>query len=201
MAEGTNGNQVSMAFNLVLDELQKGRESLLKDLATAAERGDFDAVAELTSRLKRVDLLAEEIRRLQSEWEAISNPTIPETCAQAPLEVPDQYELCHPTLQALRVLGGEGKIRDIAETVIRQMQLPDEVTQQLDESTFKPKLEEELGWARTILKTCGLINNPQPGVGVWVLTEEGYAQQPMEADDFKRLYRKYLQQRRQRPSS
>ncbi len=58
MAEGTNGNQVSMAFNLVLDELQKGREGLLRDLATAAERGDFDAVAELTSRLKRVDLLA-----------------------------------------------------------------------------------------------------------------------------------------------
>ena len=35
MSEETNDNQVSVAFNLVLDELPKAREDLVKDLTDA----------------------------------------------------------------------------------------------------------------------------------------------------------------------
>ncbi len=47
MVEETNDNQVSVAFNLVLDELPKARANLVRDLTAAAERGDYEAVVNL----------------------------------------------------------------------------------------------------------------------------------------------------------
>ena len=44
--------------------------------------------------------------------------------------VPDRYELCSPTLQALRALGGKGWLPEINQKVIEQMQLPREVIRQ-----------------------------------------------------------------------
>ena len=176
----------------------------MEALARAAGSGDYDAVAELTERLKRADALKNEMERLQEEWQAVFYPETvePELFAPAPFDshtalgVPDQYDLCGPTLQALRALGGRGRIRDIVETVIGQMSLTDEVTRPLHEGGPQTELEWQLGWARTILKTCGLVDNPQPGL--WVLTETGSRQQWMDASEVKVLYRQSLDRRRQR---
>ena len=73
------------------------------------------------------------------------------------------------------------------------MQLPDYVTQQLHGGSHQTELEWQLGWARTVLKTCGLVDNPRPGV--WVLTELGSRQQSVEPDHIKSLYRQSLEAR------
>ena len=45
------------------------------------------------------------------------------------MDMPQANELLNPTLDALSALGGSGSIQEIAETVIQQMQLPDDITQ------------------------------------------------------------------------
>ena len=199
-----SSDYIPAAFSEVLSEFSKAREILVEALAGAAGIGDYNAVSELTARLKRADTLKIEVERLREEWQAVFHPeTIeielfasPPADSQVALGVPDQYDLCSPTLQTLRTLGGKGRIRDIAETVIDQMNLTDEVTGQLHEGGPQTELEWQLGWARTILKTCGLVDNPQQGL--WVLTEAGSRQLWMDAGEIKVLYRQHLDRRRQR---
>ncbi len=101
-----------------------------------------------------------EVERLQEEWQAVFHLEAidaellepPTYDSQSAFGVPDQYDLCSPTLQALRALGGRGRIRDIADKVIDQMDLTDEITRQLHEGGPQTELEWQLGWARTILK-------------------------------------------------
>ena len=204
MAEEMSGDYMPEVFGNVLSEFAKGREDLVQALTRAAEIGDYDAVAELTERLKRADALKDEVERLQEEWQAVFPSEVidaesfepPPYDGRTAFGVPDQYDLCSPTLQALRAMGGRGRIRDIVETVIQQMNFTDEITRQLHEGGPKTELEWQLGWARTILKTCGLVDNPQQGL--WVLTDAGSRQQRMDAGEVKVLYRQSLDRRRQR---
>ncbi len=193
MSEDINGDRVADAFNSLRGALPAAREDLVEKLTAAAESADYGAVAELTAALKRIDTLGLEVERLHSEWDSISNPPVFETASS---NVPDQYDLCSPTLQALRTLGGKASIREVVDTVIDQMGVPEEVTGQMHEDGKNTELEHQLGWARTILKTCGMVDNPQSGV--WVVTELGLRQHWMEPDEIKKLYRLALNQRRQR---
>ena len=188
-------NAIPAAFNLVLDELSKAREAVVEDLAVAAKRSDYTVVLQLTERLKRMDTLKDEVGRLQLEWDAIFEPEPLGESKDAgeEVDVPDQYELCGPTLQALHTLGGNGSIRDIVETVIRQMALPEEITRQPHEGSHQTELEWQLGWSRTVLKRCGLVNNPRSGV--WVLTEAASSRLGISADEVKILYRQSLSRR------
>ena len=199
-----SGDGIPSAFDKVLSEFPRAREILVEALTRAAEVGDYKAVAELTTRLKRADVLKNEVERLREEWQAVFHPEAIETELFASLGagsevafgVPDQYDLCSPTLQALRSLGGSGRRREIADKVIEQMDLKEGITRQLREGGPQTELEWQLGWARTILKTCGLVDNPQQGL--WVLTEAGSRQQWMDAGEIKVLYRQHLDRRRQR---
>ena len=204
MAEEMTVEHLPAGFDEILSKFSGARESLVDALASAAGTGDYNAVAELTARLKRADTLKNEVERLRGERQAVFHPeaTEVELFASPPAEgqtafgVPDQYDLCSPTLRALRAMGGSGRIRDIVDKVIDQMELPEEVTRQLHEGGPQTELEWQLGWARTILKTCGLVDNPRQGV--WVLTEAGSRQQWMDAGEIKVLYRQSLDRRRQR---
>ena len=206
MLEGTPAEQSQEAFRSILAELQTLRDRLVKELSVAAETADYGAISEFTSRLKRADVLKIELERLEEEWWRIFNagavqPGLPEIVddGKHPLvAVPDQYELCSPTMDALRTLGGAGRNLDIAETVIGQMHLPKEVTRQLHEGGPQTELDWQLGWARTILKTCGFVDNPQQGL--WELTDCGTRHLWMAADEIRRLYRQRLDERRQRSS-
>ena len=197
MASETNDNQVSAAFDYILNELPKSCFSLVKEMSVAADLGDYDAVSELTGRLKRADVLKNELEQMQAEWQSVFDPESvpakllesPSFGGDAPIYAPGQFELCSPTLRAIRTLGGKGRMEDINQTVIKQMQLPVEITrQQLYFGYYeegKSKVEWELDWARTILKRCGLIDNPKRGI--WELTELGRSQQWLTAAEWKSL--------------
>ena len=204
MTEEMSGDNALTAFGEILSEFDEARAGLVEALARAAGSGDYDAVGELTERLKRADTLKNEVERLSEEWQAVFPPESIEAESLEPppadsysdLGVPDQYELCSPTLQALRTMGGRGWRLDIVKTVIDQMGFTEEVTHLLHEGGPQTELEWQLGWARTILKTCGFVDNPQRGL--WVLTEAGSRQQWMDADEVNILYQQRLDERRQR---
>ena len=201
-----SGDRIPSAFGEILSEFPKAREILVEALTRAAETGDYNAVAELTTRLKRADTLKNEVERLCEEWQAVFHPEAIETelfvsppaDSEVAFRVPDQWDLCSPTLQALRALDGRGRIQEIVDKVIEQMDLTEEITRQLHEGGPQTELEWQLGWARTILKNCGLVDNPQQGQGLWVLTEAGSRQQWMDAGEIKILYRQHRDRRRQR---
>ena len=106
------------------------------------------------------------------------------------MTVPREYDLSNPVVEALRALGGSGSKQQIAEAVIGQMQLPDDVVRQPHGTSGQTEFEYRLAWALTILKTCGLATNPKRGT--WVLTKSGFRQQPFGAAEIKRQYFIYL---------
>ena len=102
------------------------------------------------------------------------------------MKIPNHYELCEPTMEALRALDGKGWNKDIFEAVVQQMGLPEEAVQLSHASGPGTQLEHRLTRARTVLKTCGLIKNPKRGL--WVLTEEGFHRPAMGTEEFRRMY-------------
>ena len=102
------------------------------------------------------------------------------------MKVPTEYELCDPTVQSLRILGGTGSIQDIVQNAIHWMQLPDDLVRHPHGNSRQTELEYRLAWARTVLKTCGFIHNPKRGV--WGLTEEGFHQPVIDSAEIRRFY-------------
>ena len=84
---------------------------------------------------------------------------------------PTYTELIIPTYDALKQLGGSGTNNEIYERVIVDLNLSDEV---LDEphlgSLNQSEVEYQLAWARTYLKSYGIIVNSARSV--WSITSE-----------------------------
>jgi restriction system protein len=90
----------------------------------------------------------------------------------AGVAIPTMLELMWPTLQALKELGGSGRIEEIVESVIEA----EGFTEEQQEVRRKPgdrmsKIEYRLGWARNRLKNIGAIENSARGV--WAITDLG----------------------------
>ena len=112
------------------------------------------------------------------------------------MDVPKFQELFNPTLDALRALGGSGSNQEIARVVVQQGQFSDYVVQQLHGDGPMTELEYRLMWARTYLKSYGLLNNSQRGV--WSLTETGSRGNEIDPDDIRRfVVEQYRRNRRQ----
>lgn len=106
------------------------------------------------------------------------------------IKVPNHFELCHPTVQALRILGGKGSIKEIAELVVQRMQIPEELVGQPHGDSSQTELEYRLAWARTVLKSCGMVVNAQRSL--WALTEKGFRHAPIDANQIAKLYSQRL---------
>ncbi|MCD7726322.1 MAG: restriction endonuclease [Clostridiales bacterium] len=85
---------------------------------------------------------------------------------------PTYYELIEPVFKALVELDGSGSNDEICETIIRMLQLPDNVVDEPHKgaASQRTELEYQLAWARTYLKKYGAISNSSRGV--WMITPE-----------------------------
>lgn len=102
------------------------------------------------------------------------------------MNVPRDFDLCEPTLQALRSLNGKGTVGQISGVVIDQMGLTEEVTGKLWWDGPETELDYQLGWARNILETCELATELHKGL--WVLTEKGMYHPPVDVEAMKKAY-------------
>ena len=107
--------------------------------------------------------------------------------------VPQYHELFNPTLAAIRTLGGSASNAEIANRVIEDMRLPDDITQLPHGRGNLTELEYRLSWARTYLKQFGVIDNSERGV--WSFTESGTHAGHVEPSDVV----EYVRQRHRRP--
>ncbi len=87
-------------------------------------------------------------------------------------EIPSRWDLLNPTLNAIRHLGGSAHIGEIVESVTNELQPAEGVTTQLHGAGPMTQFEYQLYWARTELKTSGIITNSSHGV--WSLTLKGH---------------------------
>src|SRR5260370_25304504 len=84
-------------------------------------------------------------------------------------DVPQREEMYNPLLQALRDLGGAGVNEEIADRVIKTLNVPEEVASVLHstDNSNETELEYRLAWARTYLKNFGMLE--RSGRGVWAI--------------------------------
>ncbi len=85
--------------------------------------------------------------------------------------VPTPDKLLWPTIVALKSLGGSASNEELLEKVIEIESLPDDVTSVIHSDNRQTKLNYNLAWARTNLKTFGAVANSARGV--WVITPKG----------------------------
>lgn len=111
--------------------------------------------------------------------------------------LPTQEQLLWPTLEAVRVLGGSGRIDEIDEKAIELGRFTEEQQAVPHRDGPKMELEYRLAWARSMLKWVGLIDNSVRGV--WSITDLG--RQASEADverRYKERRAEHLRTRRER---
>lgn len=86
--------------------------------------------------------------------------------------IPNQFELMWPTLEALRNLGGSGRIDEIVEAVIAGEGFSEEQQEVRRRSGDRMSMiEYRLAWARNGLKQIGAVENSARGV--WAITDFG----------------------------
>lgn len=99
-----------------------------------------------------------------------------------PHGMPDYSALINPTITALQVLGGSGKIDEIYNEVLKILSLPDEIVDfQHSEKSSQSELQYRLAWARTYLKNYGIIENSSRGV--WVILPQYKDIKSVDVDD------------------
>ena len=86
-------------------------------------------------------------------------------------QIPSLAAMQKWTLLAMQDLGGSAHNREIYERVKAILQLPDEVVDELRGDGRQTVIDHRIAWARTHLKSDGLMDNPQRSV--WTLTEAG----------------------------
>ncbi|HVA88442.1 MAG TPA: restriction endonuclease [Chloroflexota bacterium] len=86
------------------------------------------------------------------------------------MPVPKYHQLFNPVLEALRRLGGSASISELNEEVIKNVHLSDTDLAERHNQRLT-KLEYQLHWTRSYLKSYGLLDNTTRGV--WILTPKG----------------------------
>ncbi|MDP9437896.1 MAG: winged helix-turn-helix domain-containing protein [Actinomycetota bacterium] len=104
--------------------------------------------------------------------------------------IPSYTELIQPTLTALHDLGGIAGTFMVDEAVIERLQLPEEALERTRPApqTSRSEIGYRLAWARTYLKSYGLLENPQRGL--WQLTPLGRSVRTVDAEELVRSARR-----------
>lgn len=103
-------------------------------------------------------------------------------------EVPQQTQMVVPTLEAIRSLGGSGRVSEIDSAVVKIINLSESQAAVLHGTGPRTEVAYRCAWARTYLKNMGLVNNSTRGV--WTLTPKGESAQH---DELRDLYLEFRQ--------
>ena len=102
------------------------------------------------------------------------------------------HELFNPTLKALHLLGGSGRIQEIDDIAVGILKLSDEEIAELHKpgQSNQTRIAYRLAWARSWLKRYGLLENSSRGV--WALTKEGTSTTEVDGKEVQRTVNEIL---------
>lgn len=175
-------NGVHLAFEILLEELEKVANALNEDGAEALKRGDYDKAQEAIAKAKRLADLRDRVKALQKEWNTLfaSQETVVKRQKarkkrerlQRGLRTPeDAFRL--PILETLEELGGRGTVAEVLERVEAKMK------SNLNRCDYEPlpssgviRWRNTAQWCRNTLVKEGLMKSDSPR-GIWEISEKG----------------------------
>jgi restriction system protein len=111
-------------------------------------------------------------------------------------KIPTFDSLMNPLLRALFDLGGSGSIGEIYEKVLELEKIPEDIVSMPHdpERSNTTEIAYRLGWARTYLKKCGLLENSSRGV--WALTSKAKKEKEVDPQEVAKSVRKSFRDER-----
>lgn len=176
-------DEVAVAFDMVLEEIENAIAALNREGAQAFEGGKYDIARDLMEKGSQMTAFRDRAKDLQKEWLNIfaavvpSKPRKPKAPRykklQQGLRTPeDEFRI--PILQALVELGGTAPVNDVLVKVETwtSHKLNTYDRQSLPSDPTIPRWRNTAQWARAAMVKEGLLSSNSPR-GVWEITDSG----------------------------
>lgn len=176
-------NEVTIAFDIVLEEIENAIAALNQQGAQAFQSGKYDVAKELMEIGSQMAAFRTKVKDLQREWHNIFAFVSPPRTRKAGKRVAERLKqglrtpedaFRVPILESLVELGGSAPIADVLDRVEAKMRnrlntydhspLPSDPTQTRWRNTAQ--------WARHTMVQEGLLSPNSPR-GIWEITETG----------------------------
>lgn len=169
---------VTAAFDLLLNELEKTLKNTRQAAATASESGRYDEAESCLQVARKLEGLISGIRGKQKDWEALSGARTSRRSgehkpgARGQRTPQEAYRL--PILRALVAMGGEGPMAVVLDQVFEEMKpvLTAFDLKPLPSDRRTPRWRNAAQWERLQMVRDGLLRDDSPR-GIWAITEKG----------------------------
>ncbi len=176
-------NEVAIAFDIVLEEIENAIAALNQQGAQAFQNGKYDVARDLMEKGSQMAAFRSKVKDLQREWLNIF-ATVPSPKARRRsrkvaerlkrgLRTPeDAFRI--PILQSLVELGGSAPMSDVLDKVEAKMrdQLNAYDRSTLPSDPTQTRWRNTAQWARNAMVKEGLMSSDSPR-GIWEITEAG----------------------------
>lgn len=178
-----NQNEVAIAFDIVLEEIDNAIAALNHQGAQAFQDGKYDIAKELMEKGSQMVTFRSKVNELQKEWINIFAPVTPPRTRKRSrkfaeklkrgLRTPEDHFRI-PILQSLVELGGSAPMSDVLDRVEAKMrnQLNAHDRSPLSSDPTLIRWRNTAQWARNAMVKEGLMASDSPR-GVWEITEAG----------------------------
>ena len=174
-------NEVSVAFEIVLEEIETVVDSLNQSGAGAFQKGDYDTARGLIEIATRLTEFRGKVRSMQKEWDSIFSARIPRKLRrkkrlprlQRGLRTPeDAYR--RPILETLVEMGGSASVDKVLDRVGEKMKsiLNEYDRQRLPSYPNTVRWRNNAQWCRNTMVQEGLLKADSPR-GVWEIAARG----------------------------
>lgn len=174
-------NEVNIAFEMLVQEIENVINELNHEGALAIEEKDYEKARMLIDSAQRVEDFKNKVLKLQEEWnnfsfgKSVTKVSMKKRSKKLKkgLRTPE-CEFRIPILESIVELGGSAKVKDVLKKV------EDKMKHKLNEYDYEslPSDPREKRWAKTaqwcryMLVTEGLLSFDSPR-GIWEITEKG----------------------------
>jgi hypothetical protein len=174
-------NDVVLAFEVLLEEIEGTVNSLNKLGAKAFEKGDYALAKDLVDKGSQMSSFREKVQNLQKEWKHLFGPSprpkrVVKERLKRGMRTPEDF-FREPILMVLLEMGGSAPISEVLDRVYKKVKasLNKYDLQPLPSDPQSIRWRNTAQWCRNTLVREGLLRSDSPR-GTWELSEEGRRQ-------------------------
>jgi hypothetical protein len=177
-------NEVKIAFEILLEEIEMVVNNLNDAGADAFKKGDYNEAKRVIEVVTRLADFRERVKTLSEEWSTIFRPqvtTMPPKKIRRRLKpylarglrTPEEAYR-RPILEALAELGGQGPLTDVLSRVEAKMKgiLNEHDYEPLRSNPKEARWRNTAKWCRNMLVREGLMKADSPW-GIWEISDRG----------------------------
>ena len=176
-------NEVAIAFDIVLEEIENAIAALNQQGAQAFQAGKYDVARDLMEKGSQMAAFRTKVNDLQKEWLNIFATITPSKALKRSRKVAERLKrglrtpedaFRIPILQSLIELGGSGAMADVLDKVEAKVrnQLNAYDRYPLPSDPTETRWRNTAQWARNAMVREGLMSSDSPR-GVWEITDAG----------------------------